>query len=64
MAQCKDCKYLDFKQKHSVGYVCTNTDRRTVAYINCKYGRCKTLSHIKHPTMPACKSGFVRKEQE
>ena len=64
MAQCKDCKYLDFNQKSSVGYVCTNTNRRMVARFKGKYGYCNTLSHLKASTTPACKTGFERKEQK
>lgn len=62
MNKCKDCKYLDFNQKTSVGYVCTNTDRRMIPYFNGRFGHCRALSHLKQPATPACKSGFERKE--
>ena len=56
--QCKDCKHLDMNIKRSVGYLCTNNDRR----INKTWGGAKTLSHLKAPTTPACKTGFEPKE--
>ena len=60
MAQCKDCKYLDFTQKTSVGYVCTNTTRRKTM----TWGGCKTMGHLKAPTTKACKSGFKPREEQ
>lgn len=51
--KCKDCKWLDMNQKTSVGYVCTNRNRLI-------YGG--KLSHLKHPTQPACKTGFEPRE--
>ena len=56
--QCKDCKHLDMNIKRSVGYLCTNNDRR----INKTWGGYETLSHLKRPTDPACKTGFEPKE--
>lgn len=53
MFKCKDCKYLDWSQKFSIGYPCTNTRRllRTQS----------PVSHIKNPNTPACKTGFESK---
>lgn len=58
MAQCKDCKYLDFSQRTSVGYVCTNSNR----LMRTPQGPHKPLNHLKSPTTKACKSGFEPRE--
>ena len=56
--QCKDCIYLDMNKKTSVGYLCTNTERK----IHKEWGGYETLSHLKAPTQRACKTGFKPKE--
>lgn len=47
MDKCKNCRWLDWSKKCSVGYECVNpniTHRR--------------LGHIKNPSNQACKNGF------
>lgn len=56
--QCKDCKWLNMNKKTSVGYPCTNTTRTRYGI----RGGAQTLSHLKAPTTPACKTGFEPKE--
>ena len=52
--KCKDCKYLDFSKKTSVGFVCTNQNRDTRKPTNGS----SYLGYLKTPTTKACKSGF------
>lgn len=54
--KCRDCIYLDTSQKTSVGYVCTNNERRR--------SKRRTLGHLKYKHSPACKTGFKAKENE
>lgn len=54
--KCKDCIYLDLSQKTTVGYVCTNTER--------KRSHIKNLGHLRYASAKACKTGFKAKENE
>lgn len=54
--KCGDCKYLDLTQKTTVGYVCTNLNRKRIPT--------QKMGHLKYTHTLACKSGFEAKESK
>lgn len=45
--KCRDCKWFDWSQKHSVGYVCVNPNITHAG-----------MGHLHQPSNKACKRGF------